>query len=136
MCPRLRTLTVRISLQVSAHVSNDADVRRWLGRLLWVLVSHGVAGVLHVQIVLSHFAMRFYMGRAYNDASDEWYVTQLKTTMNVDTWEWFDCIHIGLQFQIEHHLWPACPQFRFPRIQPRVRLFFYDVKFIKGNFYV
>ena len=82
----------------------------WRQRLLWVLVSHGVAGVLHVQIVLSHFAMRFYMGRAYNDAEDEWYVTQLKTTMNVDTWEWFDCIHIGLQFQIEHHLYPRLPR--------------------------
>ena len=82
----------------------------WRQRLLWVLVSHGVAGVLHVQIVLSHFAMRFYMGRAYNDKHDEWYVTQLKTTMNVDTWEWFDAIHIGLQFQIEHHLYPRLPR--------------------------
>ena len=82
----------------------------WRQRLLWVLVSHGVAGVLHVQIVLSHFAMRFYMGRAYNDRHDEWYVTQLKTTMNVDTWEFFDCIHIGLQFQIEHHLYPRLPR--------------------------
>jgi delta8-fatty-acid desaturase len=82
----------------------------WRQRLLWVLVSHAVAGVLHVQIVLSHFAMRFYMGRAYNDEHDEWYVTQLKTTMNVDTWEFFDFMHIGLQFQIEHHLYPRLPR--------------------------
>jgi len=78
--------------------------------LTWVLLSHAVAGVLHVQIVLSHWSMEIYNGRAYTGKDDEWYITQLKTTMNVATPEWLDFVHIGLQFQIEHHLFPRLPR--------------------------
>ncbi|CAK9074463.1 unnamed protein product [Durusdinium trenchii] len=49
-------------------------------------------------------------GDAYNDATDEWYITQLKTTMNFDTPPVLDWVHIGLQFQIEHHLFPRLPR--------------------------
>merc|ERR1711906_92620 len=67
-------------------------------------MSHGVAGILHVQIVLSHWSMHSYEGRAYTGADDEWYITQLRTTMNVATDPLLDWTHIGLQFQVEHHL--------------------------------
>jgi len=30
--------------------------------------------------------------------------------MNVKTHPWFDWVHIGLQFQIEHHLFPRLPR--------------------------
>ena len=82
----------------------------WPEKVAWVMVSHAVAGVLHVQIVLSHWAMHAYEGRAYTGADDEWYITQLRTTMNVATHPWLDWVHIGLQFQIEHHLFPRLPR--------------------------
>ena len=77
---------------------------------LWVVLSHNVAGVLHVQIVISHWAMHTYKGHAYNDLDDEWYNMQLKTTLNVDCPTWMDWAHVGLQFQIEHHLFPTLPR--------------------------
>ena len=40
--------------------------------LPWFLFSHAVAGILHVQIVLSHWSMDIYKGHAYNDITDEW----------------------------------------------------------------
>mmetsp|Transcript_31937 Transcript_31937/g.101491 ORF Transcript_31937/g.101491 Transcript_31937/m.101491 type:complete len:560 (+) Transcript_31937:89-1768(+) len=82
----------------------------WLEMLGWLLTSHAVAGILHVQIVISHWAMETYHGHAYNDETDDWYITQLKTTMNVDTHPMLDFVHIGLQFQIEHHLYPRLPR--------------------------
>eukprot|EP00931_Biecheleriopsis_adriatica_P023588 TRINITY_DN14868_c0_g1_i1.p1 TRINITY_DN14868_c0_g1~~TRINITY_DN14868_c0_g1_i1.p1 ORF type:complete len:553 (+),score=87.03 TRINITY_DN14868_c0_g1_i1:97-1755(+) len=82
----------------------------WSESLGWLLVSHAMAGLLHVQICCSHFSMETYHGHAYNDASDEWYITQLKTTMNFDTPPMLDWVHIGLQFQIEHHLFPRLPR--------------------------
>lgn len=93
----------------------------WIGALVsslptwgeifgWLLVSHAVSGLLHVQICCSHFSMEKYHGHAYNDATDEWYITQLKTTMNFDTPPVLDWFHIGLQFQIEHHLFPRLPR--------------------------
>ena len=34
----------------------------------------------------------------------------MRTTMNVATPEWLDFVHIGLQFQVEHHLFPRLPR--------------------------
>jgi len=79
-------------------------------RLAYALISHGFSGLLHVQICISHFTMDTYHGHAYNDASDEWFRMQLFTTMNVDSWRWMDFFHGGLQFQIEHHLYPRLPR--------------------------
>ena len=87
-----------------------ASMPTWGEAAGWVLISHGVAGILHVQIVLSHWAMWCYEGRAYTGKDDEWYITQLRTTMNVATHPWLDWVHLGLQFQIEHHLYPRLPR--------------------------
>mmetsp|Transcript_3391 Transcript_3391/g.5637 ORF Transcript_3391/g.5637 Transcript_3391/m.5637 type:complete len:174 (+) Transcript_3391:82-603(+) len=78
-------------------------------RLLYLVVSHNVAGLLHVQICLSHFTMETYHGVPYKGEEDEWFRMQLATTMNIDCPAWLDWFHIGLQFQIEHHLWPRLP---------------------------
>ena len=75
----------------------------WSETVGWIMVSHAVAGVLHIQIVLSHWSMETYKGTPYTNKETEWYLMQLRTTMNVDTPEWLGYIHIGLQFQIEHH---------------------------------
>jgi len=93
----------------------------WWQGLLWVFVSHAASGLLHVQIVISHWAMETYHGHAYNDATDEWYITQLKTTMNVDTPPLLDWLHIGLQFQIEHHLFPRLPRHNLRKARELVR---------------
>jgi delta8-fatty-acid desaturase len=82
----------------------------WSETIAWLVISHNIAGILHVQIVVSHFSMETYHGYAYNDAKDEWYITQLKTTMNILTPDALDYAHIGLQFQIEHHLFPRLPR--------------------------
>jgi acyl-lipid Delta6-acetylenase / acyl-lipid (9-3)-desaturase len=79
-------------------------------KIAYVFLSHALAGVLHVQICLSHFSMGTYSGTAYNDDSDEWFKMQLFTTLDIDCPEWLDWFHGGLQFQIEHHLWPRLPR--------------------------
>ena len=82
----------------------------WFESVMWVMVSHAVAGILHVQIVLSHWSMHSYEGRAYTGKDDEWYITTMRTTMNVKTHPLLDWTHIGLQFQVEHHLFPRLPR--------------------------
>ena len=93
----------------------------WAEKVAWVMVSHAVAGVLHVQIVLSHWSMHSYEGRAYTGADDEWYITTMRTTMNVATPPPLDFMHIGLQFQVEHHLFPHICHVHYPDISPIVR---------------
>lgn len=60
-----------------------SQLRNWQSILVYVLVSHAVTGLLHVQITLSHFSMPAYHGHAYNDDSDEFYQLQIRTSMDV-----------------------------------------------------
>ena len=92
-------------------------------RLGWLLVSHAFAGLLHVQICISHFTMDTYHGHAYNDMSDEWFRMQCVTTMNVDCPRWLDWFHGGLQFQIEHHLFPRLPRHNLREARALVKPF-------------
>jgi len=93
----------------------------WFQSVAWVLTSHAMGGLLHVQIVISHWSMPTYSGHAYNDDEDEWFITQMKTTMNVDTPRLLDWVHIGLQFQIEHHLFPRLPRHNLRAARDLVR---------------
>lgn len=112
----------------------------WVDALQFLVISHGVAGILHVQITLSHFYMDTYHGRAYNDDSDEWFRMQLKTTMNVECPTWLDWFHGGLQFQIEHHLWPRLPRHNLRKARELVQPFcekhgirYHCPGFLQGN---
>ena len=70
-------------------------------------LSHAVAGVIHVQICLSHFSRDVFEGRPEND---EWVNMQLAGTLDIDCPRWLDWFHGGLQFQTEHHLCPRVPR--------------------------
>merc|ERR1719440_1316143 len=109
-------------------------------RLAYILIAHAVSGLLHVQICLSHFALTAYNGRAYNNDDDEWFRLQLMTTQNIDCPEWMDWFHGGLQFQIEHHLWPRLPRHNLRYASTLVRKFceendvhYHMPKWIEGN---
>jgi fatty acid desaturase/predicted heme/steroid binding protein len=85
----------------------------WTERVAWVVLAHAVSGLLHIQIVVSHWAMETYrkddpvfQGK---DALD-WYTLQLRTTLDVECPAWFDWFHIGLQFQVIHHMFPTIPR--------------------------
>lgn len=78
-------------------------------RIAWVALAHAVSGLLHVQICLSHFPMD-----AHREGDDSrakgWYSMQMQTSMNVDTYPMLDFVHGGLQFQVEHHMFPRLPR--------------------------
>merc|ERR1711990_1210574 len=110
-------------------------------------LSHGLAGVLHVQICLSHFSMATYHDCGGNnvkgenfEGSDEWFRMQVATTMNIDCPWWMDWFHGGLQFQIEHHLFPRVPRHNLREVQRMVKdfckregLYHHSVSFLQGN---
>ena len=106
----------------------------------WVFLSHAVSGVLHVQIVLSHWSMETYKGSPYTSRETEWYLMQLRTTMNVATHPWLDWVHIGLQFQIEHHLFPRLPRHNLRKARELVKrvcdkhgIVYHEPGFFEGN---
>merc|ERR550514_345975 len=89
---------------------------------MYLLVSHGLTGLLHVQITLSHFPMETFSGHPYDygKADDEWWRLQLRTTMDVNCSPCMDWFHGGLQFQIEHHLFPRIPRRNLRKVAPFV----------------
>ena len=87
--------------------------------IICFFVSHMMAGLLHVQILLSHVAMHYCAdGHGSTDAitapngndSAGYYEWQALSTMDVDCPTWMDWFHGGLQFQLEHHLFPRVPR--------------------------
>ena len=69
------------------------------------------------------------------------YKMQLRTTMNVATYEPLDFVHIGLQFQIEHHLFPRLPRHSLRAARTLVKavcakhkLPYHEPGFFEGNF--
>lgn len=85
----------------------------------WLLLSHAVAGILHVQITISHFPMDVHEeGDAGRYAG--WFAVQMQTTMDVETWPWFDWFHGGLQFQVEHHMFPRLPRHKLRLAKERL----------------
>jgi len=111
----------------------------WLG-LAYIMVAHAVSGILHVQIVLSHWSMETYKGSPYTTKETEWHLMQLLTTMNVATPPWLDYLHIGLQFQIEHHLYPRLPRHNLRIARDMVRavckkhdIHYHEPGFFAGN---
>ena len=92
----------------------------WM-RLGWVLLCHGAAGILHVQITLSHFCMDTHDNSKGDAIHKESFVrSQLATSLDIECPTWMDFFHGGLQFQVIHHLFPRVPRYRLRELRPRV----------------
>ena len=94
------------------------------GRWAFVMISHMVTAILHVQITLSHFAM----STADLGINESFPQKMLRTTMDVDCPEWLDFFHGGLQFQAIHHLFPRMPRHNLRRTQKLVQDFCREVE--------
>merc|ERR1712065_109012 len=106
-------------------------------RAIWLLVSHGLAGMLHVQITLSHFAMEVYEHPSMEPFANDFVRAQCLTSMDIDSnWltHWF---HGGLQYQVEHHLFPRIPRHRLTHVQERIKpmLAKHGVPFVSVSFW-
>ena len=107
-------------------------------KIAFVLISHAVGGIIHVQICLSHFSRNTFEGRP---ESNKWVDMQLSGTMDIDCPPWMDWFHGGLQFQTEHHLVPKMPRHKLRKLRDQVvrpfclkhNLPYYSCSFWKAN---
>jgi delta8-fatty-acid desaturase len=84
--------------------------------------------------------METYLGAPYTSEETEWYLMQLRTTMNVATHPLLDWVHIGLQFQVEHHLFPRLPRHNLRKARALVKevckkhdIYYHEPGFFAGN---
>jgi len=88
-------------------------------RLAFHLLSHWTVGILHIQLMVSHLATKTFTKE--EELSEEFFAFQLQTTRNVDTEWWDSWFHGGLQYQIEHHLFPQLPRHNLKLVKPMVQ---------------
>ncbi|CAD7698559.1 unnamed protein product [Ostreobium quekettii] len=69
---------------------------------------------LLAQICISHFSRHTFQGLPRDD---DWMCSQLASTMNWRCPAWMDWFHGGLQFQVEHHLFPRVPRHNLRKVQ-------------------
>ena len=75
-------------------------------------------GILHIQLTISHLATDCF--HREEEAKEQFFAFQCKTTRNIDTNYWDDWYHGGLQYQIEHHLFPQLPRHNLAKAKPFV----------------
>jgi hypothetical protein len=97
-------------------------LQSWKIRLVFLASSHIFAGILHLQIVLSHFSMPVYDGRTFEaPIGEEFFRQQCHTCMDLHS-NWInDWFYGGLQFQLAHHLFPRIPRHNLRNVQQKVQ---------------
>lgn len=90
----------------------------WGERIAFVIASFSVTGIQHVQFCLNHFSSTVYVGPP---SGNDWFEKQTRGTLNIDCPSWMDWFHGGLQFQVEHHLFPRLPRCQLRKISPFVK---------------
>lgn len=88
----------------------------WQEKVAFLLWSHACAGLLHVQITISHFPMPVIDGNPM-DSGMNFIEYQLAGSMDVDCSPNMDWFHGGLQFQAIHHLLPRIPRHNLRKLR-------------------
>ena len=87
-------------------------------RVFFVLASHWTVGILHVQLLLSHLATTTFT--AAEEEKIGFFSFQLGTSRNIEVYTYEHWFHGGLEYQIEHHLFPQLPRHQLDVVKPMV----------------
>ena len=87
-------------------------------RLIFHIASFWTVGILHVQLLVSHLATETFTTE--EELAEQFFAFQMKTTRNIETEWWDSWFHGGLQYQIEHHLFPQLPRHNLKLVKPMV----------------
>lgn len=90
----------------------------WPERVMFVLASFAVTAIQHVQFCLNHFAANVYMGPPNGN---DWFEKQTNGTLDIACSSLMDWFFGGLQFQLEHHLFPRLPRCHLRTVSPIVK---------------
>lgn len=77
-----------------------------------------IEGISHFQIILSHYCRNFQNADDFHKVS--WNVAQILCNMNISCPWWMDWYYGGLNFHIEHHLFPKLARNRLRQVAPEV----------------
>ena len=79
-----------------------------------------IQGILHIQLLISHYSKTGYEEHQIGDTV-EWYRVQIESNINITNPVWLDWFHGGLNFHIEHHLFPTMPRHNYRAAGARIK---------------
>jgi delta8-fatty-acid desaturase len=98
---------------ILASLSNSKEV------LVFCVAAYLSAGILHIQLLLSHMNVETHTEE--EESKIGFFEFQCKTSRNIAV-PWYEhWFHGGLEYQIEHHLFPQLPRHSLPLVQPYVQ---------------
>ena len=101
------------------HVALIIQFDSILQRVIFVCASHFTVGILHVQLLLSHLATTTFTEE--EEDAIGFFAFQLGTSRNIECMRYEHWFHGGLEYQIEHHLFPQLPRHNLHKVQPFVK---------------
>ncbi|XP_041001914.1 delta(8)-fatty-acid desaturase 2-like [Juglans microcarpa x Juglans regia] len=90
----------------------------WTERVMFVIASFAVTSIQHIQFCLNHFSANVYVGPP---SGNDWFEKQTSGTLDIACSSWMDWFYGGLQFQLEHHLFPRLPRCQLRKVSPIVQ---------------
>ncbi|EED91438.1 predicted protein [Thalassiosira pseudonana CCMP1335] len=93
----------------------------WPERIAFVFVSHAVAGLLNVQITLSHFSRPIFdTNKEGPRFGGDFYSRNVLASLDVACPTYLDWFHGGLQFQTLHHCYPRLGRQHLRKTEPLI----------------
>jgi linoleoyl-CoA desaturase len=97
----------------------------WMAVIGGFLIMHAICGIiLSVVFQLAHCVdeTSYPMPNEENKIMEDWAIHQMRTTMNFSDNHWFITWYVGgLNYQIEHHLFPSICHVHYPALSKIVR---------------
>lgn len=97
----------------------------WLVVIGGFLILHAIAGmILSVVFQMAHCVdeTSFPLPNEENKIMEDWAIHQMRTTMNFSHKHWFITWYVGgLNYQVEHHLFPSICHVHYPALSDIVR---------------
>lgn len=96
----------------------------WGERVAFVLLSHAVAGLLNVQITLSHFSRPIFDSTNKEGADKyggDFFTRNVLASLDVACPRYLDWFHGGLQFQTLHHCYPRLGRQHLRKTEPLIK---------------
>lgn len=78
------------------------------------LIAAVCEGILHIQLVISHYCKPFNELHEIKSSSD-WYKMQVESNIDITNPWWLDWFHGGLNYHLIHHLYPRMPRNYYSR---------------------
>lgn len=90
----------------------------WSRIILMYFIAGMLQGILHLQLLVSHYSKEMLYREEYDKTS--WFKYMVNGNLNINCPSWLDWFHGGLHLHIEHHTYPTIPRHYYREMQPYI----------------